>query len=502
MFEQIWNAVARGEGMALIAAVVLVGLALSFALRATVAGTHRSRLRAPALLLIAAAGVWLVMEVWSPAPASRRLLRVVPMLLVLLAFGRLTTVALFDWALSRRLRRDAPRIVRDIAEGVIAIVALLIALNAAGVEAVPLVTTSAVITAILGLSLQDTLGNLFAGLALQAQRPFELGEWIQIDREGLQVGRVVEMNWRATKVLTAENQELNVPNGQLARTPILNLSRPGGSFRRAIDVLLPYEYPPRRCCEVMERALFGIPELLPAPAPTVTTHAFLDQGIRYRILVYVGQFGQRDVADAIIRERLWYALRRAGIPIARGAGIPIGAPEADAERDFATRVKAIRQIDFLRDLPDSAVETFAGDVRTEVFAPGEVVVRQGEVGEELYLCLSGELVVLLRVEGGEQREIARITQGGLFGEFAQFTGEARAATVQAVRVCELAAIGSSAFTSVLSSNPEFAESISQRLAERRAQLDAAGQAVSPSSRPSVDEQKGQFLRRLREFLAL
>lgn len=502
MFEKTWNAVADGEGVALITAVVLGGLLLSLVLRATVAGDARSRLNAPALLLMAAAGVWLLMEVWSPTAASRRSLRALPMLLVLLAFGRLTTVALFDWALSRRLRRDAPRIVRDIAEGVILIVVLLIAANAAGVEAVPLVTTSAMITAILGLSLQDTLGNLFAGLALQAQQPFELGEWIQLDLQGTLVGRVVEMNWRATKLLNVDNQELNVPNGQLARTQILNLSRSGGSYRRVIDVILPYEFPPRRCCEVIERALFGISELLPAPAPSVVTQAYLDQGIRYRVFAYVGQFAQREAVDALIRERLWYALRRARIPIARGAGVPFGAPEAETKRDFATRIKAIRQLDFLRDLPDSAIETFAADAHTEAFASGEVVVRQGEGGEELFLCLSGELAVLLRVEGGEQREIARIRPGGLFGEFAHVSGDARAATVQALQVCELAVIGPSAFSSVLGENPEFAESISQRLAERRAQLDAAGQAVTPSTRPSVDEQRGKFLRRLRRFLAL
>ncbi|HKU39725.1 MAG TPA: mechanosensitive ion channel family protein [Polyangiales bacterium] len=501
MFEKLWYAVARGESIALIAVVVLVGLLSSFLLRATVEPARRSRLRAPALLLLAAAGMWLGMELWSPTPATRRLIRVLPELLVLLAFGRLATVALFDWALSRRLRLDPPRIVRDIAEAVIGIVSLFIALNGAGVEALPLVTTSAIITAILGLSLQDTLGNLFAGLALQAQRPFELGEWIQLG-EGPQLGRVVEMNWRATRLLTADNQELNVPNGQLARTPILNLSRPGGSFRRVIDVLLPYEYPTRQCCAVLERALFGIPEVLPAPKPTVNVSAYVDQGVRYRILLYVGQFGHRDLVDTIVRERLWYALRRAGIPFARGAGIPVLTPAGSAERDLETRLKAIRNIDFLRDLPDSAMRTIAADARTELYAPGEVVVRQGELGEELYLCLAGELVVLLRVEGGEQCEVARITHGGLFGEFAQVTGEARAATVQAVTACELAAIGRTAFASVLSENPEFAESISQRLAERRAQLDAAGQAVTPSTRPSVDEQKGQFLRRLREFLTL
>jgi small-conductance mechanosensitive channel/CRP-like cAMP-binding protein len=501
MFDQIWNAVARGEG-ALTAAVLLVGLALSFALRATVAGPNRSRLRAPALLLMAAAGAWLILEVWSPAKNSRQVFQVLPLLLVLLAFGRIATVALFDWALSRRLRHDAPRIVRDIAEGVIMMIAVLIALRVAGIESVPLVTTSAVITAVLGLSLQDTLGNLFAGLALQAQRPFDLGEWIQLDPAGLQVGRVIEMNWRATKVLTADNQELNVPNGQLARTPILNLSRPGTSFRRVLDVLLPYEYPTRRCCDVLERAIVGVPNLLADPAPSVIPSAFVDQGIRYRIIVYVGRFEDRDTIDIAVRERVWYALRRANIPIARGAGIPIGTAPGSAERDLETRTRAIRRVEFLRDLPDSAVNTLAADAFSELYAPGEVVVRQGEMGEELYVCLSGELVVILQLETGESHEVARITQGGLFGEFAQVTGETRVATVQAVRACELAVIGRAAFTAVLGSNPEFAELISQRLAERRAALDAAEQAASDRPRASVDEHKGRFLSRLREFLTL
>jgi small-conductance mechanosensitive channel len=501
MFEKLWYAVARGEG-ALTAAVILFGILLSFALRATVAKSNRSRLRIPALMLIAAASLWLILEAWSPDETSRKAFHVVPLLLVLLAYGRLTTVALFDWAVSRRLRHEAPRIVRDIAEGMIMILGALIALRVAGIESVPLVTTSAVITAVLGLSLQDTLGNLFAGLALQAQRPFDIGEWIQIDPIGLQVGRVVEMNWRATKVLTADNQELNIPNGQLARAPILNLSRPGDSYRRVIDVLLPYEYPTRRCCEVIERALVGIPDVLVEPAPSVFTSAFVDQGVRYRIVVYVQRFERRDAVEIAVRDRLWYALRRAGIPIARGAGISVGASPTSTERDVETRAKAIRQVDFLRDLPDSAVNTLAIDAYTEMYAAGEVVVRQGELGEELYLCLSGELVVNLQVDTGETHEVARITQGGLFGEFAQVTGEARVASVQAVRVCELAVIGRSAFTAVLSANPEFAELISQRLAERRAALDATELSASERPRTSVDEHKGNFLRRLREFLTI
>jgi small-conductance mechanosensitive channel/CRP-like cAMP-binding protein len=503
MQNQLWNSILHGDAVVVFASCVLVGLSLSFLLRSQLDGPQRVRLRAPVIMLLMAAAAWLGLELWQPrGAATRTLLRLGPLLLALLAYGRLATVAVFDWLLNKRLRQDVPRIVRDIAESALALFALLVVLRTAGVEAVPLVTTSAVITAIVALSLQDTLGNLFAGLALQAQRPFEVGEWIQIDREGLQVGQVLEVNWRATKVLTVDNQELNVPNNQLARAPILNLSRPGGHLRRSVDVLVSHDTPPRLVCGVLERALLGATGVLEQPKPRIWTHGFVDQGIRYRVLYHITDFSQREDIDAGIRDRLWYALRRAGLVLARGGGIPFNttAPGA-AERDLDARRRAIRQIDFLRDLPDSAVETLAVDARTELYAPGEVVVRQGEAGQDLYLCLSGELVVLLTLEDGRHKEVARIGLGGMFGEFAQVTGESRAATVQTVSACELVAIGKSAFTAVLGGNPEFAEAVSQRLAERRAELDAAGE-VSPSKRPSVDEHKGRFLQRLREFLAL
>ena len=98
--------------------------------------------------------------------------------------------------------------------------------------------------------------------------------------------------------------------------------------------------------------------------------------------------------------------------------------------------------------------------------------------------------------------MARIHAGGLFGEFAHLTGEARAASVQAVSACEVVAIGKQAFSTVLSTNPDFAELISQRLAEQRAELDEAQKLLPVNERRSIDEHKGRFLRRLRELLSL
>jgi small-conductance mechanosensitive channel/CRP-like cAMP-binding protein len=497
-----WNAIIQGADTALIASALLVGILLSLMLRATVASRDRSRLTAPIVLLLGAAIVWLVLLVLPGVPIHSAL-RVVLMLLMFVAFGRLTTVALFDWVLSRRLQREAPRIVRDIAEGVIGVVALLVILRAAGVEAIPLLTTSALLTAIVGLSLQDTLGNLLAGIVLQSQRPFDLGEWIQIDRDGLLMGRVVELNWRATKVLTVDHQELNIPNSQLARASILNLSRPSRIARRTIEVVIPYEFPSQRVHRVIDRVCHGISGVVEHPKPQVITHAFAEYGIRYRVQFFVDDFGQREVVDADMRDRVWYALNRAGVPFARAPGVATGHGQPGLEaRNLETRTRAIRAVDFLRDLPDSAVAILAADARTELYAPGELVVRQGERGEELYLCLSGELLVLYTPETGERVEVARLAVGGMFGEFAQLTGEVRAASVQTVNECELVVIGKAAFSAVLGTNPGFAEVISQRLAERRAELDAARKDLAPDDRASLDEHKGHFLRRLRELLSL
>jgi small-conductance mechanosensitive channel/CRP-like cAMP-binding protein len=503
MPELAWKALLSGESAALMAGAVSFGLLLSIALRATVAANHRERLRAPVFALSAAVLLWWLFQLAGPNFAADSALRFVPTLLILLAYGRLGTVTLFDWVLIRRLRRDAPRIVRDLADGLIIIVAVLVFLRAAGVEAVPLLTTSALLTAIVGLSLQDTLGNLLAGLVLQTQRPFDLGEWIQLDREGMQIGRVADLNWRSTKVLTLDHQELNVPNSQLVRTPILNLSRPSRIARRTIEIVIPYDFPTHQVREVIERAVADVPGMAPHPKPEVITHAFADIGIRYRVLFFLDDFGQRELVDSLVRDRIWYALHRAAIPFARGPGVAAAQGRVGlAAGDLETRTRAVRQVDFLRDLPDSAVAVLASDARTDLYAPGELIVRQGEVGQDLYVCLSGELLVLHTSDAGEQREVARIAPGGMFGEFAQLTGETRTASVRAVRACEVVVIGKAAFSSVLGSNPTFAELISQRLAERRAELDAAHQDLSPAQRVSVDEHKGRFLRRLRELLSL
>jgi len=498
MLERVIEILLHGEGVMNGFVLLGVGLLIAVVLRALVAHGHRTRLRTPIALLLSGASLMLLIEWMPPRPRLQSWLGVVPVALLLLAFGRLVSIAIFDWLLTRRLQTDAPRIVRDIFDILFTGLALLITLGAFGVEPSSLLTTSAVVTAVLGLSLQDTLGNLFAGLALQFQRPFDVGDWIQVDKEGLQVGQVLEINWRATRLTTGDSQELTVPNSLLARSVILNHSR-FDLVNRGVRITLPYELPTQRVHEVLLRAAQEVDGILKQPPPKVLTQGFADLGVTYDLRFYIADFSRRSSIEAMVRDRIWYVLQRYKLPFAtlpRGSVLP---SELAPGSDQPTRVAAIRKVDFLRDLPEQAIETLAAGAHSELYAPGEMVVRQGDTGEELYLCLRGELQVLHQVESGEQHEVARLTAGGLFGEIAQLTGQARAASVRAATPCELLVVGKRAFVQVLKDNPALAEHISERLAERRSALDALERASPEVTQANLANHKRQFLQRIREF---
>jgi small-conductance mechanosensitive channel/CRP-like cAMP-binding protein len=498
MGERLLKYLYRGESSVTALVLLALGLGVALVLRAVVGSAHRQRLRLPVLLLAAGSGFMILFD-WLPRGANlQSWISMIPIALLLLAFGRLLSIAVFDWLLARRLQTDAPRIVRDIVDGLFTAVSLLMTLGALGVAPGSLLTTSAVITAVLVLSLQDTLGNMLAGLALQMQRPFDVGDWIQIDRDGLQIGRVIEINWRATRLLTNDGQELTVPNNLLARSVILNHSVQT-STNCAVKVLLPYELPTQRAQSALMIAADGVDGVLSEPKPRAVTVGFGDHGVQYELRFNIADFSRRSATEAVVRDRVWYVLQRNGLAFATPPRAESAPVEHDETASHLARVKAIAKIDFLEGLPERAIDTLAADSHIELYAAGEYVVRQGETGEELYLCLSGELQVLHQPDNGELREVAQLGAGGLFGEIAQLTGEARNASVRATTPCELLVLRKPAFVQVLKETPALAELISERLAQRRAELDALERVTSDITQANLAQHKSHFLQRIREF---
>jgi small-conductance mechanosensitive channel/CRP-like cAMP-binding protein len=490
---------ATGMGVA-VAAILLCVIAVPPAER-------KGALRAPLVLF---AGYLVLTLLRLPLPAgttAERALELCALFFLMLSVGRCLFTLVVDVVLGRRFARPLPRIIRDILQAVVYAGAVAIVLRQMGVEPGSLLTTSALLTAVIGLSMQETLGNLFAGLAIQAQRPFEVGDWIALDQDPRNMGRVIEINWRATTVLTLEQVELIIPNGVLAKTTIQNFTKPTKIARRTVLVQAPYEVSPRRVEEALLSATSAVSGVLTTPPPAVNTSDFADSGIVYQLNFWIEDFAMRDRVCSAVRQRIWYTFQRAGISIPfpiRTVHMHAVTPEAvaeEAKQEIARRKESLDAVDFLAKLPEASRMTLAVRSRTLQFMPGEHVIRQGDAGSELYIVRKGEVAVLVGRGQGSIAEVAKLGPGKFFGEMSLMTGERRAATVQAAGDCELVEVGKDAFHDVLAADPRLAEQITKALVERQLALEENLNARATRTQ-ETEAKSHALLAKIRAFFAI
>src|SRR5499427_8085537 len=154
-----------------------------------------------------------------------------------------------------------------------------------------LLATSGVVAIMLGLALQSTLGDVFSGLVLSFSQPYRPGDWITIDG-GLE-GRVLELNWRATHVLTGRRDLAIVPNSTIAKSKIVNVSSPSGIHGVTITVQLDAKTSPAIGTELLERALLNCRLIVRSPSPTVTVRSITSAYTEFEITFFV-----EDLASA------------------------------------------------------------------------------------------------------------------------------------------------------------------------------------------------------------
>lgn len=501
VFHEVWHGAAALSVVGLLGAVLLLLMT-----RWLLPRKDHALLRVPAGFLfvhIGALGLGLAVPKGTSLAGA---VSFVALLALLLALGRILGLLVLEVLFRHKLQRTVPAILRDIAQGVLYLFLLLAALRALGIEPGSILTTGAVVTAVIGLSLQETLGNLVAGLAIQMQRPFDVGDWVAFDEDATHVGRVVEINWRATKVLTGDDVEVIVPNGMIAKAAITNFTKPAKPSRRSVYVGVAYEVPPRRVHQVILGAIGDAPGVLPDPAPSVVTKDFADSGIVYWIRFWTADFERRDVVDGAVRDRVYYALHRAGFTIPfpqRTVHLHQTSDESQArvnEGRVTERERALAKVDILAALDTSVRRRLAALATTRLFSPGETIVRQDEDADELFIIERGTVAVLLERGRKDASEVARLGPGQFFGEMALVTGEKRQATVRALTECELMVLGHNAFHEVLSGSPDLVKELSFLLAARQSMLDEHAQDLQ--SDHEVNLKSIQFFDRIKNFFQL
>ena len=394
--------------------------------------------------------------------------------LFVLVLGDILTLTLLvaDLFFERSRKVRIPVIVRDVIVIVLYVISAIIVLSRHGVDLTSILTGSVVLTAVVGLAFQDTLGSIASGLSIQLERPYQEGDWI--DYEG-ELGKVLEINWRSTLMVTPRSDVVVVPNRLLTTHRLVNLSRPSMAHRREVVIGLPYDEAPNRCKAVLVAAA-RTAGVLTEPSPFAVVKAYDESSIRYVLYFFIDDMQHFNVIEDRVRTNVWYRLRRAGISIPyptrhvtlREASFAADPTLSDAE--LTERVTAIGRVPFLAPLDDGDRRELARCLADSFWGAGETVFHQGEPGDSFFFIHSGEVEVLVARSGVGPQRVATLRGGDFFGEMSLMTGEPRSATIRTLADTRLFVVDHASFREVLAHHAAITAEIAAILDRRQAEL--------------------------------
>jgi small-conductance mechanosensitive channel/CRP-like cAMP-binding protein len=364
-------------------------------------------------------------------------------------------------------------------------------------------TGGAVISIVIGLALQESLGNLFSGLVLQAAPPFVLGDFILA---GACEGRVVDMTWRAVTLHTNDDNYVVIPNGTIAKEEIINYHAPTMNSARFIKIGLDYDLPPCDAVEVLERAAAETNGIEKEPAPEVLITDFADSAILYGLRFWISDPARHLKIEHEVRMHLWYRLKEKGY----GIPFPMRTVEhvsltAKARRqeaaDLITRQEILAKIPLFAPLSGDQHRQLAQGANTVQLAPGQTLFTQDEPGESLYVVHRGKADILIKGTTGATSKVATLGSGDVVGEMSALTGQLRSATVRAASPLSLVEINKRDLQQLINADRTILKKISELIARRNVERDAHLKevAASTSTAESVKTQEDSLLSRMKIF---
>lgn len=409
------------------------------------------------------------------------------------------------------LHQTVPRIVRDllVAAGYCAVGLTL--LSRAGLSFSGLITTSAVLTAVVGFSLQDTLGNVMGGLALQMDKSIQVGDWIRLDQS---VGRVTEIGWRHTAIETRNWETVIIPNSVLMKAQVVVLGRRQEQpiqLRRWIYFNVDFRVSPTDVIQKTLEIFNGeqLPGVALDPKPSCVLYEFKESYCVYALRYWLTDLANDDPTDSLVRGRIYFALKRAGIPLSIPAQSVFVTDDGQShkklkrEQELNHRLQALKQVEIFHQLQAEELKHLAERLRPAPFAQGEIITRQGAEAHWLYLITKGSAEVNVTVDGLVRRGIAKLYAGDFFGEMSLLTGAKRSATVVALEDVECYRLDKDDFHEILHRRPELAEHISHLLAQRQVELDSAKEGLgAEADLARVKHAQHDILGRIKSFFSL
>ncbi|MFN2386538.1 MAG: cyclic nucleotide-binding domain-containing protein [Thermoanaerobaculia bacterium] len=384
-----------------------------------------------------------------------------------LVLARLLDYFFFDLLFRLRRKPTAPALLRQILGLLLFGLCLAILFQSTlHVSLTAVLATSAIITAVIGLALQDTLGNLFSGLALHMEKTVQVGDMV---RAGEIFGTVEELSWRAIKLRTMESNIVLIPNSLASRERLEVFRRPGRPVARTMTIRLELETPPARARELLVESARNLPGIAAYPEPVALVKEIGETAIVYELRYWLEDYSRFLDLDSQIRERVWYRLDRADVRIAypvirQHQWIAGPLPPRDRGQGIPA---SLERLALLSPLSPAERQKLAAGAKERRYGPGETVVREGETSSSMFVVQQGQLAVSIHGAQGDTRKLAMLQPGDAFGEISLLTGEPRTATVRSLTEAALIEITKETFAPILEANPSLVESLSAVMRERR-----------------------------------
>lgn len=408
---------------------------------------------------------------------------------------------------AKRSRRAIPELLRGLIRyGVLAFCVAMILHFVWGESVTPIFGALGIGGIALGFALQETLSNFFAGVALLLDQPFAQGDWIKIgDRAE---GEVEQVTWRATKIRTRDNDYQIFPNSVVAKEVIVNFRQPSLVHAIRLGIGTSYDDAPDKVKRVILEVVGNVSKVMKKPEPVVHLKVYADFSINYELKCYIEDYERRPMIEDDVMHRIWYAFRRENINIpfpiqtVYEHHIPYTAP---LEKQKSVELeKILGTVPIFATLGKEEVSSLAQASRVLDYGRGEMVIRQGDPGDTMFMIVAGSARVSIHAEDGSEKVVARLSAGDVFGEMSLLTGDPRTASVMAEDAVILVAVSKGALLPILSARPEFAEKIAEIITLRkqglgRAQAESALEASQGAEAKSATQ---SLLGRIRSFFRI
>ena len=430
---------------------------------------------------------------------------------ILIILSTAVVVALLDrylWDLyfEKKKQTTIPHFPRQVVALVIYLITLLVVLwygYHAGRWLTGLLATSGIAAILIGLAGQNLLGGIIAGVSLQINRPYKVGDWLQVSDKVF--AEVMEINWRSTRLRTNDNIYLDIPNNEIVRQTITNLHYPTELHAVRVRVGVDYNAPPTRVKDALFHAASTAAGVLAQPPVRIFLVDFGEHALIYEVKFYMGNHAKINEINDAVRTNIWYELKRQRIRIpypVRTLQLERRAPRPAADDQEEAR-GILRNDPLFQCLSEGQIDSIVKQSRLDHFGRGERVIEEGAEGDSMFVLLRGAAQVFV-AKNGSSIPVATLNSGDCFGEMSLLTGERRSATVAAKGDCYVMEISKPVMADVIRESPDTLQRLSEMLAQRKMETEGVLREAMGAAEQEAKEReyRASFMKRLHDFFSL